>query len=556
MNSRNQTHSAHPTSFFLPPSVYDTPRKTLLLLPRCSPITPTSTTSDTSPSLLCCTTINQAYELIDSQDDEISNLSANILSPSKPTKTTHSTYHVQDYALRRNMPPPSSSMYVANDECVKKGQVWRMTAVTVHRRLLQTPSPIPTIHPYVAISSMFQPNTAIVWRDIYDMDATKNSLSIKTRVEMAAAGRVVYHWINNRHRTIIAQHCDEYIQAVAKVAYYGNASQFKSCSINELGACFAFDCSKSIEDNMVDCQVIKELAEWILYEWLMCQRGQTRNGSKLLIDHYNQICMVHVRGQWAGDLHIGNQLRRRSEIINYVHHGMVVVTHNEIRSCPCQTEEILSTLVSTEVKDSDINTCHDVLSNPGTVKYNTIRLILIVYILLFAILATIIMIFITRSTTKKFEKVTGSLASWTWTLGLVSSVHVILVKNLLPNITLRDIAQGRRRVLNITDMNLGDRGIILFAHDARTNHLLAPGNSSAFANKPSGKILVNEMPDGKSAWKLGLVVTDCFAIKLQQNTPLLRRTAQNLDGSINIDWDSSVEDGVVGRLLKEELKIG
>lgn len=73
----------------------------------------------------------------------------------------------------------------------------------------------------------------------------------------------------------------------------------------------------------------------------------------------------------------------------------------------------------------------------------------------------------------------GALASRTWTAGLVTSVHVVLLNNLFPNITLRDLVQGCRKVLNISDMNLRDRVMLLIAHNARVNHLLAPVNSSA-----------------------------------------------------------------------------
>lgn len=267
--------------------------------------------------------------------------------------------------------------------------------------------------------------------------------------------------------------------------------------------------------------------------------------------------MVHVRGQWGGDLKIKEEIRRRSEVLNFVPHGVVVLAHDEIRTCPCQVDKIITSMVQTEVQSKDMFTCDEVLKKPGLVKYGRSYIIIATYAVVLVAATAVIFRLTLASKAEGLDKITGVLTGWSWSLALVSALILIVTKNLIPGTTLRNLCQGKRQASDLTDMNLGEGALILFAQDARTNHLWAPGNACAYANRPCGTVQVSEMPSGGSeSWKLGLFITDKFAIKLQQNTPLIRKTVEILDGSIHIEWDEPVEGSVVGRLLGKEVKVG
>ena len=170
--------------------------------------------------------------------------------------------------------------------------------------------------------------------------------------------------------------------------------------------------------------------------------------------------------------------------------------------------------------------------------------------------AIVVILLSVKSTSDGFKRITGVLTGWSWSLALVSAVHFIIVKNLLPGTTLQHLFELKRQATDLSNMKLNEGTRILLPQDARTNHLLAPGNSCAFANRPSGDVQVDEMPTVADCVKLGLLITDTFAIKLQQNTPLLRKTVENLDGSIHVEWDEPIVGCAVGRLLIDDKRVG
>lgn len=196
------------------------------------------------------------------------------------------------------------------------------------------------------------------------------------------------------------------------------------------------------------------------------------------------------------------------------------------------------------------------LKEPGLVRYRCSHIILVSYIILLSLVSGLVITLSLKATSEGFEKLTGVLTGWSWSLGLVSAFHFIVVKNFLPGTTLRHIGQGKRQASDFCDMDLEEGTRIVLAQDARTNNLLAPGNSCAFANRPSGRVVVSNMPTALEAWKLGLVITDKFAVKLLQHTPLIRKTVENLDGSIHIEWDEPVGECAVGALQRDEVKVG
>lgn len=532
-----------------------------------------STPLTNSPSVLTHHCSNEGLNFLRSGAKGINRLRGELCLPSEGSTTTKSERVVEDYANSRGC-PNAMGLHQANQECVDQAQVWRMAALTVKEGLLKqerkseslrTPNPEEgnlesgllfeesvcpprPFRPYRAEPSVLRPQSSIVWRDIYDVKSAKTDiLSICTRIEVAVACRTAYNWLNNRHRTIISEDTKSYIKRVIIVIQTGLPNQYKSCAINRIGVCFDLP-DASVEPNI---DVIINLAGWIIYEHL-----EPRKAATPLMDHHNQMAMVHIRGQWAGDLEIADNLRRRSEVVNYVTHGTIVTVYDEVRTCPCLIESIITSMVRTTVNESDVQICNEVLKEPGLVRYCGGRFILGSYVLLLLATAIIIIMLSVKTTSEGFEKVTGVLTGWSWSLALVSAVHFIVVKNLLPKTTLRHLAQGKRQASDLSDMKLSEGSRILLSHDARTNHLLAPGNACAYANRPSGSVQVCDMPSGKKAWDLGLVITDKFAIKLQQGTPLIRSTVENLDGSIHIEWDEAVNGNAVGCLLGDEVKVG
>lgn len=482
-----------------------------------------------------------------------------MLAPSVGTTTERSNRSVANYAKSRGS-DNAQGMESVNSECIRHGEVWRMAAVFVRGKLLDITQynpqdPASEVAPYMALPSVMQPKCTIVWRDIYDaMSAKTDKLSIQTRIEVAAAGRTAYNWLNKRHRTVISEDVEGYVQTVLDVICSGIPRQHKSCAINAMKMCYTIP-----NDIKPIAKVSTLLADWIIFEHL--EEAELKNSkpnkpSIALLDHYNQVAMFHVRGQWGGDLIIEGETRRRSEILNYVTHSAVVLAHDEIRTCPCLAEEIITSMVATRATSKDVFTSDEALREPGLVKYRRSRFILIFYIVLLSAVAVVVIRLCVSATADAFLKIVGALTGWSWSLALVSAFHFIVIKNLLPGTTLRHLGQGKRQASDLTDMKLKDGALIMLAHDARTNHLLAPGNACAYANRPSGKVQVSKMPSAREAWNLGLVITDKFAIKLQQNTLLIRRTVENLDGSIHIEWDEAVQCSAVGRLLDDEVKVG
>lgn len=535
-----------------------------------SPLNTGSSPSSTLASPLHHNSTNDAFNYIRTQASSVKlrALRNSLLQPSANSSFPASERGVDQYAASRGAPDPLG-MRDANQQSLQLGQVWRLAAITVTPALLDVHDPdrIPR-RVYQPMPSVLKPHCAVVWRDIYDVHMScTDRISVQTVLEMGAAARTAYNWLNNRHRSVISANAQAYIEKVLEVLKTGSPIQYEACAINTVPLCVHSTPVAANSDP--NWKVSKQWANLIILEYLKQtnpssvprnvsynEEGEMERVVEIVMDHYSQMALLHARGHWGGDIDIDGQARRRSEVLNFVPHGTVVVTFDEIRTCPCCVDDITTELVQVKVHRKAVLQSNRVLSTPGLVHFASGHFIFALYVVLLMISLVVVTALSVMASESRFDTLTSVLEGWTWSVALVSALHLIVVKNIFPGIEIRDLAMGQRRALNLEDMNLSKETLICLAQDARTNHLLAQGNACAYANRPSGTVQVSSMPTAREAWNPGLIVTDTFAIKLQQETPLIRRVVKNLDGSIHIDWEEVVRESIAGRLLKYEVKVG
>lgn len=483
---------------------------------------------------------------------------------------------VNDYASSRGS-ETAVGMRASNRQDIEVGQVWRPVAATVQDDLLKIDKSsssgyrnshknAPLRRPFVMKPAWLRPYCDLIWRDAYDCAAVCiDDVSVATTIELAAAGRTAYNWLSRRHREIISSDCIGYIGAVIKAVSSRERMQYKNCEIDPVPLCRNMEIRVKRESVLIAHTWLALLLrkQDAMYEY-QGEHDHENEDAVILLDHASQIAMLHVRGTWGGDVSILEVHRRRSELLNFIPHGIVTIAFGEIRTCSCCVEEILSTFARTVVTEADVRACDKVVRYPGLVPFQPGILILGIYVILFvaAVFGTVTSV-ITVSTEKsessessRLDVLNGGLGAVAWSIAIITSLHVIVTQNILPGIELRQMAKRLRFSTSLDDMRLSHGAMICLAQDPRTNNVLAPANACAYAHRPAGSVNVTTLPNAREAWSLGLVVTDSFAIKLEQQTPLVRGVVKNLDGSIFVDWDSTVQGFVVGKLMDASVLVG
>lgn len=481
---------------------------------------------------------------------------------------------VNEYAASRGL-ETAVGMRASNRHDIEVGQVWRPIAATVKEDILKidkssssgsSQKNSPLRRPFGMKPAWLKPQCDLIWRDAYDCAAVCiDEVSVATTIELAAAGRTAYNWLSRRHRAIISSDCIGYIGAVIKAVASRERTQYKNCEIDPVPLCRNMDIRVKRESILIAHTWLALLLrkQDAMYEY-QGEHDHANEDAVILLDHASQIAMLHVRGTWGGDVPILEVHRRRSELLNFIPHGIVTVAFGEIRTCSCCVEEILSAFADTVVTEADVRACDKVVRYPGLVPFQPGILILTIYGILFvgALFATVTSV-ITVSTEKsessessRLDVLNAALGAVAWSIAIITSLHVIVTQNMLPGIELRQMAKRLRFSTSLDDMRLSHGAMICLAQDPRTNSVLAPANASAYAHRPIGSVNVTTLPNAREAWSLGLVVTDSFAIKLEQRTPLIRGVVKNLDGSVFVDWDSTVQGFVVGKLVDYSVLIG
>lgn len=505
-------------------------------------------------------------------DPDVDRLITGLEAPATNTELSRTRRNVDEYMRSRGR-NDAVGMRASNREDVDVGQVWRPIAATVHENLMQVSntsdksSKLEIRRPFVMFPAWIRPECQLIWRDIYDNNtATIDPVTSATTMELVAAGRTAYNWLSRRHRDIISADTIGYLSAVMKAISSGESLQFKNCYIDPIPFCDSQSRNVKRESIIVAHIWLALLLrkQDAVYKYKGEQNFQNEDAI-VVLDHGFQLATLHVRGSWGGDVIISDVRRRRSEVLNFVPHGSIVIAFGEIRSCPCCVNGIMTTFAQTIVTESDIRACDRALRNPGLVHFSPGFFILAAYIILFlaALVATLHAVFLAskdydngKNDSTRLERLNAGFGAVTWSIAIITSLHVIVTRNVLPGIELRQLAQSLRYTNSLDDMRLSQGAMICLAQDPRTNHVLAPGNACAYAHRPSGSVNVSTLPNAREAWSLGLVLTNMFAIKLEQGTPLVRKVVKNLDGSVFVDWDTPVFGTLVGKILDSNVLVG